>query len=122
MKVIIAGSRSYRGGALGIEQAVKMSGFDVKSVVSGRARGADIAGEWWADANNIHTDAFPANWKQYGSKAGAIRNSQMANVADALIAIWDGKSPGTRDMISKMSGKPVFVYWDSKWPSLLTDR
>lgn len=29
----------------------------------------------------------------------------MASYADGLIALWDGESPGTLDMISKMIGR-----------------
>ena len=31
--------------------------------------------------------------------AGPIRNEEMAEVSDALIAFWDGKSRGTKSMI-----------------------
>lgn len=36
----------------------------------------------------------------------------MADYADALIAVWDGVSAGTKHMISFMNkqNKPVFVY------------
>ena len=42
---------------------------------------------------------FPADWGKYGKKAGIIRNRAMAEYADALLAYWDGKSSGTRNMI-----------------------
>ena len=31
--------------------------------------------------------------------AGPIKNEEMAEVSDALIAFWDGKSRGTKSMI-----------------------
>jgi hypothetical protein len=36
----------------------------------------------------------------------------MADYADALIAIWDGKSKGTKNMIKQMekSGKKAFIF------------
>ena len=34
--------------------------------------------------------------------AGPIRNRQMAEYADYLIAFWDGESRGTRNMIETM--------------------
>jgi len=37
--------------------------------------------------------------KKYGNAAGPIRNKQMAEYADALVAVWDGKSRGTKNMI-----------------------
>ena len=41
-----------------------------------------------------------------------IRNQVMADHADALIAVWDGASKGTADMIdrAKKRGLKVFVY------------
>lgn len=42
---------------------------------------------------------FPADWEAYGKQAGYLRNYQMAQNADALVAFWDGRSPGTRHMI-----------------------
>lgn len=123
MKVIIAGSRNYRGGAEGVHVAVKESGFDVITVISGVARGADLAGENWARAKGVQVERFPADWKKHGRSAGIIRNCQMAEAANALIALWDGSSRGTLHMISKMKldGKPVFVYWDKKWFEALTE-
>ena len=52
-----------------------------------------------------------AEWKKWGRRAGYRRNVQMAQHADALIAIWDGKSPGTRHMIETANahGLAVFV-------------
>ncbi len=111
MKTIIAGSRDgvvYND----IVEAVKESGFDISVVISGAARGADRFGERYAKENNIEIEQYPADWNQYGKSAGYIRNSQMANVADALIAIWDGTSKGTKNMINtaEKKGLKVFVY------------
>lgn len=33
-------------------------------------------------------------------QAGCIRNTEMAMNADTLVAFWDGKSHGTKHMIS----------------------
>jgi predicted Rossmann fold nucleotide-binding protein DprA/Smf involved in DNA uptake len=55
---------------------------------------------------------FPADWNKHGRGAGMIRNRLMAHNADALIAVWDGVSSGTDNMISlaKVRGLKVFVY------------
>ncbi len=39
---------------------------------------------------------FAADWNKYGKKAGPVRNRKMADYAEALIAVWDGKSRETR--------------------------
>ena len=51
-------------------------------------------------------------WNRYGRKAGILRNRKMAKYADALIAVWDGLSRGTANMIAEMEalGKPVFRF------------
>ncbi len=53
---------------------------------------------------------YPAAWDTYGLKAGYIRNEEMADNADALIAIWDGKSRGTKHMIDIATRKGLRVY------------
>jgi hypothetical protein len=61
----------------------------------------DTLAELWAVENGIPNTRYPADWKRYGRKAGPIRNRLMAENAEALIAIWDGKSRGAMDMIKQ---------------------
>ena len=81
----------------------------IDEVVSGDARGADELGARWATYNNIHVNHFPADWDYYGHAAGFIRNIEMADSADALIAFWDGKSHGTKHMIEIAKNKGLNV-------------
>ena len=110
MRVIIAGSRSIRDYAK-VCDAVKQSGFAISRVISGLAGGADTLAVRYALEHGLPCDPFPADWKQWGRRAGYLRNEQMAQHADALIAVWDGKSPGTRHMIrlAQARGLPVYV-------------
>lgn len=111
LRVIIAGSRTLEHPLL-VRRAVRESKFKITEVVSGCApEGADKFGERWAKQNNILVKQFPADWLTHGKAAGMLRNVQMADYADALIAIWDGESVGTRNMIGEMGKrqKPVFV-------------
>jgi len=113
MKVIIAGSREFTCDLMThiVDHAVRKSKFDINEVVSGTAKGVDTAGETWAFFKNIKITKFPADWKKHGKAAGPIRNGLMAEYADALIAIWDGQSSGTKHMIESMKkiGKPIYV-------------
>lgn len=111
MKTIIAGSRSIKSYAT-VWAAVQESGFAITEVVSGCASGVDVLGEKWAGNNNIPVKRFQAAWRKHGRAAGPIRNRQMAAYADALIAVWDGKSAGTKNMIdeAKSKGLRVFIY------------
>ena len=56
---------------------------------------------------------FNADWNKHGRAAGPMRNKQMADYADVLIAVWDGQSKGTKNMIDQMNklNKPVFIVW-----------
>lgn len=123
MKVIIAGSRTLNNSKF-IEIAVAQAfnlwisndqenyGYYLNpEIVSGGAQGVDFLAELYAKKNGLIFTEFKADWNQYGKRAGMIRNGEMANYADALIAIWDGKSRGTFHMIGEMvaKNKPVFV-------------
>lgn len=50
--------------------------------------------------------SYPAMWEAFGKRAGYIRNEQMVNVADYVIAFWDGKSKGTNMTIVLASRNP----------------
>lgn len=109
MKVIIAGSRGITDDNL-IREAIYKSGFNVTEVVSGHAIGVDRAGEAYAQLNNLKVTLFIPDWNKHGRGAGFIRNEQMAEYADALIAIWDGESKGTKHMIDIAKKKNLQVY------------
>ena len=111
MKVIIAGSRDIVD-KWTIVEAVGATDWIIDEVVSGGARGVDRLGEEWAVIHHIPVKQFVADWDKHGKAAGIIHNNDMACYADALIAIWDGKSKGTLYMINSMVNlkKPVYVY------------
>lgn len=110
MKTIIAGSRTITNYAIVLE-AIRNSGFQVTEVVCGGAAGVDSLGELYAfEMDGVSIKKFPANWSLYGKKAGHIRNQEMAEYAEALIAVWDGKSTGTQDMIARAQEKGLQVY------------
>jgi hypothetical protein len=111
MKVIIAGSRDITDHSE-VSAAIRNSGFNVTEVVSGRAPGVDSIGEALARLHGMAVKEFPADWNKHGRAAGPIRNRQMAEYADALIAVWDGQSRGTKNMIETMKkmGKKVYVH------------
>lgn len=115
MRVIIAGSRSvddnWNGGLADAVHKFENTIGNVDEVISGCAKGADELGEAWADLYNIPVTRYPAQWTEYGRRAGIIRNEAMGKVADGLIALWDGSSKGTKHMIECMAKlkKPIVV-------------
>lgn len=103
MKIIVAGSRDFDDYSLLKEKLdLFFRNLDKEDIeiVCGKARGADTLGEQYALENNLKITYFPADWSKFGYKAGYIRNKEMANYADALVAFWDGKSRGTKHMIN----------------------
>lgn len=117
MKTIIAGSRTITDFKQ-VLAAVSDSGFEITEVVSGGAPGVDLIAEQFAYSKQITLKRFPADWNRMGRSAGIIRNLRMAHYAEALIAVWDGKSKGTAHMIKSAAdlGLKVFVR------NLLTDK
>jgi hypothetical protein len=71
-----------------------------------------MIGEAWAKNAGIPVKRFPADWHKYKRAAGFVRNVEMSKHADALLAIWDGKSAGTSMMIdiARRRGLRVVVY------------
>lgn len=112
-KVIIAGSRGFSNYKLLKEKCneylrEKRKEYNI-IIISGGARGADFYGEKYAQDEGFSLEVFLANWNKFGKSAGFRRNEQMAEVSDALIAFWDGKSHGTKHMIEIMENKKLLV-------------
>lgn len=106
MRIIIAGSRNYNNYKELSEVADKFFddiGIEKKwsTIITGGAKGADKLGEKYALDNILDSIVFEAKWGKYGNAAGIIRNGEMAKNADCLLAFWDGRSKGTKDMIDK---------------------
>ncbi len=115
-KVIIAGGRDYTDEATAIKKIDPiLINHPEYEMVTGCAGGADQIPYWYKDFRGIHVEEFPADWnnilvpnaivkygrnrRPYNAHAGFDRNLKMALYADALIAFWDGRSTGTKNMI-----------------------
>lgn len=112
-RVIIAGGRDFRDYDLLAKTMNHLLSnvSDEITVVCGKARGTDTLGEQYAKEHGYPVQYFPADWNRYGKAAGYLRNTEMAQNADALVAFWDGMSLGTRHMIeiAKAHGLKVRV-------------
>lgn len=108
-KLIIAGGRDFADYELmesvitKIREQLAREAFTDIIIVSGEARGADLMGETYATNYKLKIDRYPAYWKRDGRGAGFARNRRMGEAADGLIAFWDGKSKGTKNMIDVMN-------------------
>ena len=115
-KLIVAGGRDFNDAVLLERVLIALADVDYAdmalSIVSGMARGADALGYQFAQANGVKCYEFPADWDTHGKRAGFIRNKQMGDSADGLLAFWNGSS-GTEHMISYMQSltKPVHIVY-----------
>lgn len=113
MRVIIAGGRDFNDYKILCKVCDHMLSKSTSiEIVSGAAKGADSLGEQYAIDRLLVLKEFPADWS-IGKSAGYIRNKQMAQYADALIAFWNGKSKGTKHMIelAKSNGLKVKIQY-----------
>ena len=110
MKIIIAGSRNFNDYNLLKSSCDNLlTKFTNIEIVSGTARGADKLGERYAREKGYDIKEFPANWDKFGKSAGYIRNDEMAQYSDMLIAFWDGTSRGTKHMIDLANKRGIKV-------------
>jgi len=111
MIVLVCGSREINNYSL-VEKAIHASGFPPTKIIGGGARGVDTRAKLYATINQIPFEEFPADWDTHGKNAGKIRNRTMVDLCDAVVAVWDGRSPGTRHTIkyAELKGKPVFIF------------
>ena len=111
MNIIVAGGRTFDNYSL-LKERLDFYFKEIKpTIICGEAKGADTLGRKYATENGLRILSCPANWKMYGKAAGYIRNEQMADMADGLVAFWNGKSRGTKHMIDTMckAGKQVRI-------------
>lgn len=90
----------------------------VSTIISGGAKGVDKLAIDYAKEYGIKPVEIEADWYpngQYDPGAGYKRNKVMLDLLvqdDIVLALWDGKSSGTKDMIniSKKRGVEVWVF------------
>lgn len=98
MKVAVIGSRGYTD----YEKVKKtLSSLHITLLISGGADGADSLGEQYAKEKGIETLIFIPDWKKHGKVAGFLRNTDIVENADLIVAFWDQTSKGTKDSIDK---------------------
>jgi len=98
MKVAVIGSRTFND----YEEVKRtLSLINITELISGGAKGADSLGERYADENNIQKKIFLPDWERFGKAAGMIRNTDIIENAEFIIAFWNGTSKGTLDSMNK---------------------
>lgn len=117
VRIIVAGGRDFNDYKLVEDILIDMwldiaelgtPSYEVEFVLGG-AKGADSLGEKFADEYGFDKKMFIPDWKGQGKKAGILRNHEMGDYATHLVAFWDGKSRGTKDMIDYATRKGLVV-------------
>ena len=105
MKIAVVGSRDITVTDIGAYIA------DCDEIVSGGAVGVDRSAEEYAKRHGIKLTVFLPQYDTYGRSAPIIRNKQIVDYADRIVAFWDGSSRGTLSVIeyAKKTGKPCEV-------------
>ena len=75
-------------------------------IVSGGAVGIDSLGAQWAELRKLKTEIYLPDYKQYGKSATFLRNQQIIDNSDYLIAITTG-SNGTADSTKRAVKKNI---------------
>ena len=107
MKVAIIGSRNLTN--VNISKYIPK---EVTEIISGGARGIDTLAERYADEKGIQKTIIKPEYEKYGRVAPLRRNKTIVELADIIIAFWDGKSRGTKFTIdyAKKVNKKIKVY------------
>jgi hypothetical protein len=114
IKIGVIGSRSFNDYEL-LKRTLDEYKGKVWVIVSGGAKGADSLGEKWANDNNIKTCIYKPDWDTHGKRAGFIRNKDIVEDSDIIIAFWDSLSRGTEHSINlakKMDKEVRIVYFN----------
>lgn len=112
MKLIIAGGRDFNDYNR-LEQEITIlypiEGWQIE-IVHGGATGADTLASKFAHTHTLEEKKFLPDYDKWKSTAPLYRNTDMANYGDVLIAFWNGKSRGTKDMINKALARNCEVH------------
>lgn len=137
MKVVVTGSRDYPRPSI-VREVIKGLPADTTVIVGGakgrnRERSVDWVAEQAAREAGLNVIVKLPDWdpgpetritktrqfdgKLYDVEAGNRRNVEMLEMLDAqedaVLALWDGKSPGTRHCIREANMRALEIrFWD----------
>lgn len=96
MIILVTGSRDWVDEEI-IYHALKTYTYNYayNTVIHGGASGADAIADKVAKDLKFNVKTFPANWNQYGKRAGYLRNKQMVDLGpDICLAFIKNNSRG----------------------------
>ena len=115
INIAIGGSRRFTDYDFFKEELNKILAeleYDKIKLISGGAIGTDKLAERFAEESSIAIEIIVPQWRNYGKASAVIRNKQIVELADVVIAFWDGKSKGTISLIryaKKMNKRLIII-------------
>ncbi len=111
MRIAVVGSRDIHID----ERTLALYLASADEIISGGAKGVDMRAADYAINNNIKLIEFLPKYDIYGRAAPIIRNKEIVNYADKVIAFWNGKSKGTLSVIkyaNKLNKECIVIMCD----------
>lgn len=96
MKIAIIGSRECSNIDFvgNLEAVLNVSKDD--TIISGGAKGIDTLAANYAKENNLNLIEFLPDYKKNGRAATFIRNREIVDNSNVVVAFWNGNSKGTK--------------------------
>ena len=107
MRIAVVGSRGVT--VKNLEQYLP----PCDGIISGGAKGEDACAAEYAHAHGIALVELLPQYDLYGRAAPIVRNREIVDMADEIVAFWDGASKGTKSVIDYANriGKPCRVIY-----------
>ena len=94
MKIAVIGSRNLK-----VDNLEDYLPADCTEIVSGGAKGIDECAAAYAKVHDLKLTEFLPQYEKYKRGAPIVRNKQIVDYADLVLAFWNGKSKGTLSVI-----------------------
>lgn len=84
----------------------------IEVMITGGSTSIDKFAERYADERSIPKLILKPDYEKYGKRAPLVRNKEIIDLADMLLAFWDGKSRWTKSAIdyAKRVNIPLNIY------------
>lgn len=107
MKIAVIGSRKLPEFDLGPYLPAGTT-----QIISGGAKGVDSIAAAYAQNHGIPLVEYRPDYQRYGRAAPLVRNRQIVDSCDMVLAFWDGVSRGTAYTVryAKQKGVPCKLY------------
>jgi UDP-glucose 4-epimerase len=102
MRVLVCGGRNYLDSRRVYSVLDKLhteAGID--HIINGGANGADMLSSDWAAMHGVKGTIYMADWENYGTMAGPLRNQLMLDQGEPDVVIAFAGGRGTADMVKK---------------------